>query len=47
MVLPESLLVPILRYGSETMIWRETESSRIRAIQMDNFWGLLGIMRMD
>ena len=33
--------------GSETMIWRERERSRIRAVQMDNFRGLLGIIRMD
>ena len=32
----ESLLVPVLMYGSETMIWREKERSR----------GLLGIRRM-
>ena len=28
-VLHETLLVPVLRYGSETMIWREKERSRI------------------
>ena len=31
-VLHESLLVPVLTYGSETMIWREKERSRIRAV---------------
>ena len=31
-VLHESLLVPVLVYGSETMIWREKETSRIRAL---------------
>ena len=35
-VLQESLLVPVLTYGSETVIWREKESSRIRAVQMEN-----------
>ena len=30
-------------YGSETMIWKEKESSRIRAAQMDNLGGFLGI----
>ena len=45
--LHESLLVPILKYGSETMIWREKERSRIRAVQMDNLRSLLGIRRMD
>ena len=29
------------------MIWKEKDSSRIRAIQMDNLRGLLGIGRMD
>ena len=42
-----SLLVLVLTYGSETMIWRENERSKIRAIQMDNLRGLLGIRRMD
>ena len=46
-VLHESLLVPVLTYGSETMIWREKENSRIRAVQMDNLRGLLRIRRMD
>ena len=40
-------MVPVLMYGSETMIWREKERSRIRAVQMDNFRGLQGIRRMD
>ena len=35
-VLHESLLVPVLTCGSEKMIWREKERSRIRAVQMDN-----------
>ena len=34
-------------YGSESMIWKEKERSRIRAVQMDNLRGLLGIGRMD
>ena len=43
----ESLLAPVLMYCSETMIWGEKERSRIRAVQMDNLRGLLGIRRMD
>ena len=39
--------MPVLIYGSETMIWKENERSRIRAVQMDNLRGLLGIRRMD
>ena len=46
-VLHETLLVPVLAYGSETMLWKEKERSRIRAVQMDNLRGLLGIRRMD
>ena len=29
------------------MIWREKDRSRIRAVQMNNLRGLLGIRRMD
>ena len=47
LVLHETLLVPVLMYGSETMLWRKKERSRLRAVQMDNFIGLLGIKRMD
>ena len=45
-VLHETLLVPVLMYSSETMLWKE-EISRIRAVQVDNLRGLLGIRRMD
>ena len=40
-VLHESFLLPIIMYGSETMILRE-EKSRIRTVQIDNLSGLLG-----
>ena len=43
----EILFVPVLMYGSETMLWKEKERSRIRAVQMDNLRGLLGIRRID
>ena len=46
-VLHESLMVPVFTYGSETMIWKEKEKSRIRVVKMDNLRGLLGIRRMD
>ena len=46
-VLHEALLVSVLLYGSETMIWEEKEKSRIRAVQMDNLRDLLGIRRMN
>ena len=46
-VLHETLLVPVLVYGIETMLWREKERSRARAVHMDNRRGVLGIRRMD
>ena len=32
---------------TETMVWKEKERSRMKAVQMDNLRGLLGIRRMD
>ena len=32
-------------YGNKTMLWKEEE--RIKAVQMNNFRGFLGIRRMD
>ena len=46
-VLHELLFVPFLMCGSETMIWKEKERSRIMATQTENLRGLLGIRRMD
>ena len=46
-VLHETLLVLIFIYDSETVLWKEKEISSIRAVQMDNLKGLLGIRRMD
>ena len=46
-VLHETLFVLVLMNGSETMIWKEKERFRIRAVQMDKLRGLLGIRRMD
>ena len=46
-VLHEGLLMPFLLYGSEIMIWREKERSRIGAVQMDNLRGWLGFRGMD
>ena len=42
-VLHESLLVPVLTYGSETMIWRE----RDLGLELYRWTGLLNIRRMD
>ena len=41
------MLVPVLRYGNEKMLWTEKERPRIRAVQMDNLKRLLGIRKMD
>ena len=38
------LLVPVLMYGSETMIWKE-ERSNIRDVKMGNLRGFPGIRR--
>ena len=46
-VLHETLLVSIPMYGSETMLRKEKERSRTRAVQMENLRGLVGIRRMD
>ena len=41
------MLVPVVIYGSEALLWKEKEISRIEAVQMDNFRRLLGVERMD
>ena len=41
LVLHERLLVPVLTYRSETMLWKEKEAPRIMAVQMDNLRGFL------
>ena len=46
-VLHETLLISVLMYGSEAMLWKEKERSRIKAVQMYNLRGLLGFRRMD
>ena len=34
-------------YGSETIIWKEKGRSRIKAFQMDNLRGVLGIRKIN
>ena len=46
-VLHETLLVPVLRYGSDTMLWKENDISRNMAVQMDKIRGMLGIKTMN
>ena len=43
----EGLLISVLLYGSETMIWREKERSKIRAVQMNNLRSLLSVKIMN
>ena len=46
-VLHEALLVDVLMYNSERMIWNGMERSSMRAAQMENLRDLLGIRRVD
>ena len=39
--------MPVHMNGNETMLWKEKERSRVRAVRMDNIRRLLGIRRMD
>ena len=45
-VLHKVLFMPVQLYENEIMIWRE-KKSWIRAVQMDNLRGLLGVRRMN
>ena len=45
-LLHETLFITVLMYGSERMIQKDEERSRIRDVQMNNLRGLLGIRRM-
>ena len=45
-VLCESLLVPVLLYSSETVIWRENGRSSVRLCRRTTSEVLLGIRRM-
>ena len=46
-ILHETLLVPALMYGNETILLKEKESFRVRSVQMDNLERLIGYKRMD
>ena len=41
------MLLHVFMYGNETILWKEKERSRIRAVQMDNLRCLLGISWID
>jgi hypothetical protein len=46
-VLHESMLLPVLMYGSEAMVWNPKYRSKVQAVQMDNLRGILGVRRID
>ena len=46
-VLHEGLLELVLLYGSEAMIWREKERSRIRVMLRDNLINFVVVKKMD
>ena len=46
-VLHESMLLPVLMYGSEAMVWNSKYRSKVQAVQMDNLRGVLGVRRID
>ena len=46
-LLREVLFKSVSLYGSETVAWREKETSTIRVVQMDNLRCLLGVRRIN
>ena len=42
-LLYEALVMPVLLYNSDSMVWGAKEESRIWAVQIDNLIDLLGI----
>jgi hypothetical protein len=46
-VLHESMLIPVLMYGSESMVWKKRYRDKMQAVQMDNLRGVLGVRRID
>src|SRR5678815_2570334 len=44
-VLHEGMLLPVLMYSSETMVWNKRYRSKVQCVQMDNFRGMLGVRR--
>src|SRR5678815_1751450 len=46
-VLHEGMLLPVLMYSSETMVWKKGYRSKVQCVQMDNLRGVLGVKRID
>src|SRR5678816_947056 len=41
------MLLPVLFYSSETMVWNKKYRSKVQCVQMDNLRGVLGVRRID
>ena len=46
-ILHETLLVPVLMYISEIMLWKEKERSRVRTVQMDNLRRKVVVLKIE
>src|SRR5678815_3865859 len=46
-VLHEGMLLPVLLYSSETMVWNKKYRSKVQCVQIDNLRGVLGVRRID
>src|SRR5678815_3332921 len=47
MVLHEGMLLPVLMYNSETIVWNKWYRSKVQCVQMDNLRAVLGVRRID
>src|SRR5678816_433561 len=43
----EGMMLPVLLYSSETMVWNKKYRSKVQCVQMDNLRGVLGVRRID
>src|SRR5678815_5288590 len=46
-VLREDMLLPVVMYSSETMVWNKRHRSKVQCVQMNNLRGVLGVRRID
>src|SRR5678815_5674263 len=46
-VLHEGMLLPVLLYISETMVWNKKYRCKVQCVQMDNLRGMLGVKRIN
>src|SRR5678815_1193791 len=46
-VLHEGMLLPVLLYSSETMVWNKKYRSKVQCVQIDNIRGVLGVRRIN